>query len=177
MQRVSIQGIAGSYSHAAAMKLVPGADVVETATFTEAADAVKSGKCDAAVLPIGNRIVGVIEDACNAADDAGLKKVATLRLPIEHLLIGRNGARLEEIREIRSHRHAISQCREYLSGLDALTVDHGDTALSVKSLAAANDTSIAAIGGQKAFEIYGGTVLARGIADEPDNWTEFAVFV
>ena len=59
----------------------------------------------------------------------------------------------------------------------ALTVDHGDTALSVKSLAAANDTSIAAIGGQNAFEIYGGTVLARGIADEPDNWTEFAVFV
>ncbi len=48
-----------------------------------------------------------------------------------------------------------------------------DTAGAVREIVALADPSIAAVGPALAAEIYGGTILARGIQDEPENYTRF----
>ena len=50
--KVAIQGELGAFSHEAALKLEPGAEIVPCALSAEVFGAVTSGVVDAAVIPI-----------------------------------------------------------------------------------------------------------------------------
>ncbi len=132
-----------------------------------------------AVIPIENSIEGVVRetlDNLTRLKDRNIKILAEIALPIEHCLITR-AERFGEIKTISSYTQGIAQCREYIEvnfSPDVTINTSGSTAQAVKDLLH-QDSSFAAIASQKAAEIYGFPVLAKGINDEKDNKTRFVL--
>ena len=95
--------------------------------------------------------------------------------PGSHCLLALPGASLERIRWIESHPAALAQCSHWLqaSGIRARAV--GDTAGAARSIATDRDFTRAAIASADAAEIYGLAVIAREIADDPENRTRFVI--
>ena len=65
--KIAIQGEPGSFSHEAALKLVPGAQIVPCALSAEVFAALTEGKVDAAVIPIENSLAGSVLGALRPA--------------------------------------------------------------------------------------------------------------
>jgi prephenate dehydratase len=87
----------------------------------------------------------------------------------------------DEVRTVHSHPQAIGQCaaflREQLPG--AAIVAEPSTADAVRAVAEGGDLAgaepHAAIGTRHAARLYGATVLAESIEDDPENRTRFAL--
>lgn len=103
-----------------------------------------------------------------------LRVRAETTVAVEMCLIGTAGASLATIAEVRTHPVAFDQVRRWLEPhAHWRRTTASDTAGAVADVVAAGDPSQAAIGPALAAELYGGTILARGIEDEPDNATRF----
>ena len=175
MTVVAYQGHAGAFSDVAARALVPEATTRGYPSFDAAAAAVDDGAADLVALPIENAIAGPIPRNYEILwERTALRVHAETVIPVELCLVGAPGARLETIREVRSHPVALEQVRRFVDARDGWKRSTStDTAGAIEEIVALGDPSIAAIGPALAAEIYGGTVLARGVEDEPDNATRF----
>src|SRR4029077_4450119 len=59
---VAIQGEAGSFSHEAARRMLPGCEIVACARSVEVFDRVQRGSVTAAVIPIENSLAGSVTE-------------------------------------------------------------------------------------------------------------------
>jgi len=171
----SFQGERGSFSEAAARKLLGAAiDVLPCRTFEEAFASVADGRADAGILPIENTLAGSIHRNYELLGEAGLEIAGEVRLRIGHSLIARPGAKLEEIRKVHSHPVALAQCQRFLAEHPAIeAVAEYDTAGSVGLVMERGRSDEAAIAGEGAAAVYGGEILASGIEDHHENYTRF----
>lgn len=172
---VGFQGEPGAFSEEAAGELVRGAQTRGYRTFAMLVDAVDAGEVDAALLPIENSISGQIatnydllwsHEALSIVDET-IHRVA-------QTLIGVEGARLEEIEEVRSHPVALEQCGRLFAAHPAwrrTVVD--DTAGAVREIVAGGDRRVAAIGSPAAARRYGAAILSESVQDNPENFTRF----
>ena len=96
-------------------------------------------------------------------------------MPVRHQLPGIKGARLEDIKTVESHVHALGQCRKIIRKLGVKPVVAADTAGSAREVAQVGDKTRAAIASRLAAEIYGLDTLARDVEDEDHNTTRFIV--
>jgi prephenate dehydratase len=94
---------------------------------------------------------------------------------VNHHLLALPGASLCNIRTVRSHVHALSQCRNRIRDLGLQPVVAADTAGSARDIAQRGDKSVAAIASRLAANIYGLDILAEDIEDETHNTTRFVV--
>ena len=94
-------------------------------------------------------------------------------MAIELCLIGTSGATEAAIREVRSHPVALEQVRRYVAAHGWEQSTTTDTAGAVREVVALGDPAVAAVGPALAAETHGGTILARGIQDEAENYTRF----
>src|SRR5262249_22123257 len=85
------------------------------------------------------------------------------------------GTRIEDIKTVESHVHALGQCRKVIRKLGIRPVVAADTAGSAREVAEADDKTRAAIASRLAAEIYGLDILAEDIEDEDHNTTRFIV--
>lgn len=174
--RIAFQGAPGAYSEDA-IRVFWGPDtvLVPCETFSAMLAAVKSGSADGAVLPVENMVIGPITSALDALDDfsVGLNIGGTTDVPVVHGLLGVSGATLEGVKRIVSHPVALAQCRRFLQAFGARVEQFYDTAGAAKMVSDTKDARIAAVASHSAATLYGLTVLADGIQDEPDNWTRF----
>ena len=60
--KIAIQGEAGSFSHEAARRMVPGCEIVPCARSVEVFDRVERGSVAAAVIPIENSLAGSVTE-------------------------------------------------------------------------------------------------------------------
>jgi prephenate dehydratase len=175
---VAFQGEAGAFSDEAARALF-GEDVVTRgyASFGALVEAVAHHDARFGLLPCENTIHGSIARAYDLLyEHESVKIVDETTHRIEQTLVGAEGATLEGIESIASHPVALEQCRSFLAERPAVRVEvHDDTAGAVRAVAERGDPRSAAIGPALAAKRYGGTILARGIQDEPDNYTRFFV--
>jgi prephenate dehydratase len=74
---------------------------------------------------------------------------------------------------IRSHPVALEQVRRYAQAHGWEQSTTTDTAGAVREVVALGDPTVAAIGPALAADIHGGTILARAIQDEAENYTRF----
>jgi prephenate dehydratase len=160
--KIAIQGEPGSFSHEAAIKLVPGAAIVPCALSTEVFTALTTGKADAAAIPIENSLAGSVSEHFDLllANDVKVERETLLR--IRHNFIANPGVTIPEIDRVYSHPVALAQCRRFLGnhpGMRALAFY--DTAGSVKQLVEQHDRSL------------GAEILESGIEDNPENFTRF----
>lgn len=175
MSIVAIQGVKGSYSEEAAHRLMGSdSEIVECLDFAATFDAVATKRAEYAVIPVENKIVGVIAGSMTLLRTSNYKVFETLPLKVVHVLAGTPDADLDSIRMVRSHVEALRQCRKFLSANPQVSQIVGaDTASSVRQTVEENIAENSAIGSRRAAEIYGASVLAENIADDPNNWTTF----
>lgn len=171
--KIAFQGEPGAYSELACLEFAPGYEPIACATFEDALGAVANGRAERAMLPIENSLAGRVADIHHLLPEAGLHIVAEHFLPIRHQLLGRKGARLEDIRVVRSHAMALGQCRGIIKALGARPEMAGDTAGAARRLAERGAPDEAVIASRRAAEIYGLDILRADVEDAGHNTTRF----
>ena len=174
MATVAYQGHPGAFSDVAARELVPGAESRGYPSFDAAAEALAAGEVDYAVLPVENAIAGPVPRNYELLwEHSGLRIRGETMLAIELCLIGTPGARLERVEEVRSHPVALEQVHRLIAARGWRRSTASDTAGAVREVVEHGDETLAAIGPALAAELHGGTILARGVQDESENYTRF----
>jgi chorismate mutase/prephenate dehydratase len=178
--RASFQGTVGAYSHIAARKYFAARstqmEFVGAETFTEALELAETGTVGYAVLPIENTTAGSINQVYDLLRKTPLQIVGEEILQIRHCLAGMPGATIEGVRRVLSHPQGLIQCSNFIASLDRVEqVAFIDTAAAAQEVARIGDPTQAAISSEEAAEVYNLEILARGIADQDENWTRFVV--
>jgi prephenate dehydratase len=172
--KIAIQGEPGAFSHEAALKFAPGADVVPCSLSVEVFAALDEGRVDAAAIPIENSLAGSVLEHFDLLLAHDVKVVSETLLRIRHNLIALAGVKIDAIDRVYSHPVALAQCRRFFAAHPKINaVPFYDTAGSVKHLAEQSERSAAAIASEAAARIYGAQVLEAGIEDNPQNYTRF----
>jgi prephenate dehydratase len=173
--RIAFQGELGANSHEACVADRPDFEPIPFATFEDAFEAVKTGDCALAMIPVENSIAGRVADVHHLLPASGLRIIGEYFKPIHFQLMANPGSRLEDIRRVISMPFAAGQCRRVLRRLGVAVDPAGDTALSAKMLAASPDPARAAIAPALAARLYGLEILMADIEDEAHNTTRFVV--
>jgi prephenate dehydratase len=171
---VAYPGREGAHTAAACDRLFPAARLISHPNFSEVVEAVISRECTYGVLPIESSLAGPVNETHDLLYDSPLSIVAEAILPIRHCLVGIRGARLEDVREIRSHPMALDQCRGLLARLSGATATVAPmTDSAAASVAELADPGIAAIASARAARLHSLEVLEDDIGDHA-AYTRFA---
>src|ERR1700732_2516966 len=175
VNKIAHQGEPGANSHIACDNVYPAWEPLPCATFEDALAAIADGAATLGMIPIENSIAGRVADIHHLLPGSGLYIVAEYFLPVHFQLVGIKGAKLDEVRSVYSHVHALGQCRKVIRAHGLAAHLTGDTAGSAREVAEWRDPGRAAIATRLAAEIHGLDVLAADIEDEPHNTTRFIV--
>jgi prephenate dehydratase len=171
---VAYPGREGAHAAVACDRLFPAARLVSYPNFSEVVEAVVSRECTYGVLPIESSLAGPVNETHDLLYDSALSIVAEAILPIKHCLVGIAGARLEDIREVRSHPMALDQCRGLLARLPNATATVAPmTDTAAASVAELGDPGIAAIASSRAARLHSLAVLEDDVGDHL-AYTRFA---
>lgn len=175
--RVVFQGAEGAYSHAAMEKYFgKEIDSFHVDTFRQAMCALEEGSADYAVLPIENSTAGIVSEIYDLLVEFENYIVGEQVIQIEHCLLGVPGSTLEDIQTVMSHPQSLMQSAGFLKEHpEWKQVSLLNNAFAAKKVQEDGDKSQAAIAGEKAGEIYGLTVLKRGVNQAENNCTRFIV--
>jgi len=173
--KIAFQGENGAHSHAACLHGYPGMEPFACSTFEDAFAAVKSGAAKYAMIPIENSLAGRVADIHHLLPASDLYIVGERFERVRHQLMGLSGTRLDDIKSVLSHTHALGQCRDVIRELGFTAVREADTAGSARIVKEAGDPTQGAIASELAAEIYGLEILKRDIEDAAHNTTRFVV--
>ena len=152
---VAYPGREGAHTAAACDRLFPAARLMPQLTFVDVVEAVARRDCTYGVLPIESSLAGPVNETHDLLYDSPLSIVAEAILPIRHCLVGLAGARLEDVREIRSHPMALDQCRGLLGRLPGATATVAPTTDSAAaSVAELGDPGVVAIASARAARLH-----------------------
>ncbi len=177
--RVVYQGIEGSYSHLAAQRRYAeragGVLLTGCESFSAAAERVRKGEADYALLPIENTTAGSINETYDLLADGGLAIVGEILSRVEHCLLGVPGASIEGLRTVLSHPQALAQCRPFLQERlgHARIEPFSDTAGAARLVRERRDPTLGAIASEEAARYYGLAILVAGVHAEASNVTRF----
>ncbi len=175
--RVAFLGPVGSFSHQAAIAIFgEKMDQHPLANPREVIHAVAERRREVthAVVPIENAVCGRIDEVADLIEQLPVAVMQRHPIPVELCLIG-----APTPRRIHSKREVFKQCKSWLRRHhpDADCIEAPSSSAAVAMLAVTDDEETAAIGSALAAQLYEQTVIATGIADVPDNRTEFVVLV
>ena len=173
--RIAYQGEPGSNSDAASRVVYPGSDLLPCATFEDVFTALEEGTADLAMIPIENSIAGRVADIHHLLPHSDLHIVGEYFMPIHFHLMALPGVAVEQITTVRSHVHALSQCRRFIRENGWKSVIAEDTAGSAREVAELGDPTVASLAPRLAAELYGLHILAEDVEDEHHNTTRFIV--
>ncbi|MEL6505065.1 MAG: prephenate dehydratase [Pseudomonadota bacterium] len=174
-KKIAFQGEFGANSDTACRNVYPNMEPLPCPTFEDAFDALKSGAAELAMIPIENTLAGRVADIHQLLPDSGLHIVGEYFLPIHFQLMALPGVKLEDIKTVHSHIHALGQCRKVLRDNGWKGVIAGDTAGAARIIAEKGDRTSAALSPRLAADLYGMNILAENVQDSDDNVTRFVV--
>ncbi|MDZ4657028.1 MAG: prephenate dehydratase [Bythopirellula sp.] len=163
-----------TYSHLAAIeRFGQSAVLVPVATIAAVFEEVERGQANFGLVPIENSTDGRVADALECLARSPVKICGEVPLRIRHCLLA-NCSR-NEIKQIYSKRQPFSQCRNWLSQhlADVPLIEVASSAEAARK--AADEQGSAAIASEQAGVNHVVAVLVRGIEDNADNVTRFAV--
>ena len=173
--KVAYSGVEGAFAHVAAGRIFPDGNRLSYSDFKAAYDAVVSGDCDVAVLPIENSYAGEVGQTMDLIFSGSLYINGIYELEIHQNLLGLPDATVEDIKTVTSHPQALSQCHDHIKLRGFATEESNNTALAAKRVAESGDKSLGAIASPETAEIYGLKVLEANINKSGENTTRFAV--
>lgn len=176
--RVAYQGVEGSFSHLTAQRQYagrPGGVVLQGyELFRGAAEGVRDGRHDIALLPIENSTAGSINETYDLLAEGGLVITAEVISKVAHCLLALPGTRIEDLRLVLSHPQALRQCDQFFHEHDWLRPQpEFDTAGAAARVREGNDRTVGAIASEPAARVFGLEILAHGIQNQAGNFTRF----
>ena len=172
---IAFQGAPGAYSNLACLSAFPEMAPLPCSSFEGAFGAVEEGRAKYAMIPIENSIAGRVADIHHLLPATGLHIVGEHFEPVRHFLMAPKGATLETIKKVRSHVHALGQCRNAIRELGLEAIVHVDTAGAAADLENSSDLTESAIASSLAAKTYGLDVLKEEMEDHAYNTTRFIV--
>ncbi len=182
MRRIAYLGPMGTFSEEVATRYASGQggafQAIPFPSFPAVAQAVETGVATEGMLPFENSLEGAVSATLDILiHEAPLRIRGEAILPVRHFLWGRPGSDITGIRRVISHPQALGQCRRFLDRLlpGVSTVAALSTAGAVEQVMRDEALDQAAIGTQRAGELFGAAALASDIQDEKRNFTRFIV--
>src|SRR6266566_10037584 len=114
---IAFQGTFGAYSDLACRQVFPEMATLPCTQFEDAFAAVSEGRAALAMIPIENSVAGRVADIHHLMPDSGLHIIGEHFERVNHHLLALPRASLAAIRTVRSHDHALSQCRKLIRSL------------------------------------------------------------
>ena len=173
--KIGIQGELGAYSHIAVENLYKEADIKTCATFEDTFKLAYDDPSYKIVIPIENSLAGRVADIHYLLPKYKLQIHGEYFLPVEHNLLGKSDASIDDIKYVRSHAQAISQCQKIINNKNFKPIISVDTAGSAKDLSEGKDKSIAAIASELSAKMYNLKILKKNIEDDKGNVTRFLI--
>ena len=170
---VSFQGIEGANSHLASKALFPKAKIITCETFEEVFDSVKNGKSNIGLIPVENSVAGRVAEIHSLMHKTSLKIVGEYFMKIELNYLGIKNTKIKKIESVRSHIHALSQCRKFIKKNKLRMIVTADTALAAKEISEANNHNESAIASKLSANIYNIKILKKNVEDSLKNVTRF----
>ena len=171
---VACAGTEGSYAQEAVSRLFPIPTIIYFTGFEAVFEAVEKGLCPYGILPIENSAAGSVSAVYDLMVRHRFHIARALRLKVNHVLLAPRGVRLEDVREVASHPHALAQCSAFFKARPEIKATPAtNTAVAAKTLAESGRRDMAVIASRACAELYGLDVLAGDIADAPFNYTRF----
>ena len=174
MSKIFFQGTYGAYSHLAALSIEPNAQIIPCKTFDECFLKASKDSESKIIIPESNRITGnigieylIFKYRLNIYSEYFQK--------IEHNLLGLNGAKLSEIKNVYSHGQALSQCSKFIKSNKLTEHVRADTAGSAEMISTSKDRTKAAIASSLSAKTYNLEILKKNIENENGNLTRFLV--
>lgn len=166
-------GVAGSFSHEAALRLFPGSQPVFYPVFEDVFAAIDRDEAQFGVIPVENSSAGSVTDVYDLLLRYRFSVVGAAHLPVRHFLCACQNASLSTVRQVYSHPQALSQCTDKLKEYRLEPIKYSNTAAAAEMAAQKNDPSIAVICSEAAAQEYGLKVLEENIQNSATNQTRF----
>ena len=170
---VACQGVEGANSQLACEKLFRLPNIFYFKSFEAVFSAIDSGLCRYGVVPVENSTAGSVNAVYDLMMKHNFRIVRSVRMKVDHNLLAKPGTKLSDIREIYSHQQAISQCAQFLQGLNGVKVIPCENTAAAAKLAAESDGSVAALSSRSCMKLYGLECLAASGQDRGNNSTRF----
>ena len=171
---VACQGVEGANSQFACEKLFSHPDIMFFSGFDAVFSAIEKGLCRYGIVPVENSTAGTVKAVYDLMMDHRFYIVRSVRLKVDHDLLARPGAVLQDIREIYSHEQAIGQCSHFLSTLrNVRVIPCENTAAAAKMVAASDRGDVAALANPRCTEYYPLARLVRAVQNNNSNYTRF----
>lgn len=175
---IAIQGVAGCFHDAAARAYFSGREVrpVEFESFADMFEALETQSGMLGIVAIENTIAGALLANHELLRKSPLTIIGEHKMRISHVLCALPGETMESIVEVNSHPMALMQCEEYLRRHPQMKmIEKFDTAGSASEIAREQLRGHAAVCGEFAANLYGLTILERGIETNKRNFTRFLI--
>ncbi len=178
MKKVAIQGGLGAYHGIAAENFFnEEVEIIPCVTFRDIFHVIEKDPNCIGIMAIENTIAGSLLPNYDLLKNCKLPIAGEYKQRISHCLAAMPGQTIDDIKEVQSHPIALMQCTDFLDKLkDVKVVEHEDTALAARDIADKLLMGHAAICSERAAEIYGLEILARGIETNKHNFTRFLIF-
>lgn len=172
---VAYLGPPGTYSEEAAQRRFgSSARMVPCGSIDEVFREVEAGVVGYGLVPVENSTEGAIGRTLDLLLATSLKVCGEVPLPIHHALLGMSPD-LASVTKVYSHPQSLGQCHEWLNqNLTQATRAQAASNAEAARLAS-REAGTAAIASRRAAELFGLTVLAENIEDDPRNTTRFLV--
>ncbi len=175
--RAVFQGERGAYAEEALFTFFGReTEAYHVETWRDAMEEISSGKADYAVLPFENSSAGFVSENYDLISEYDVAVVGEQIIPINHCLLSRREVPLEKIRQVYSHPQALMQCSAFLEEHRTMErISLKNTAVAAKKIMEDDRDDEAAIASALTADIYGLTILKRGIQNNASNSTRFFI--
>ena len=173
--KLAFQGELGAFSHLAALEFFPKSKIKTCQTFEECFKLAMDNSEYKIIIPIENSLAGRVADIHYLIPKYKLQIYAEYFHSVRHNLMGLKGAKLENIKTVRSHSQAIGQCQNIIKKNNLKPIISADTAGSAKYVSEKKDKTESALASSLAAKIYGLEIIVGHVEDDPANVTRFLV--
>ena len=173
--KIAYQGEPGANSHIACKMYDENSQSVALKTFDQVFYSLKNDEVDLAMIPIENSIAGRVSDIHRLRPTSEVHIIGESFLKDQHCLMSLKDSSIKDIKSVKSHEMALSQCRKSIIELGLEPIVSDDTAGSAREISELKDNSIAAIASPLAAEIYDLKILKKDMEDEGHNTTRFLI--
>ena len=173
--KIAYQGEPGANSHIACKIYDKNSQPVALKTFDQVFYSLKNNDVDLAMIPIENSIAGRVSDIHRLMPTSDVHIIGESFLKVQHCLMSLKDSSIKDIKSVKSHEMALSQCRKSIIELGLEPIVSADTAGSAREISELKDNSIAAIASPLAAEIYDLKILKKDMEDEGHNTTRFLI--
>ena len=173
--KILYQGNKGAYSQLAALEAFPKSDTISCKTFEDCFKKCDEDESLKSIIPIENSIAGRVADIQYLMNKYKLQIYAEHFHKVSHNLLVKPGTQMKNLKYVRSHSQAISQCQKIINEHNLDPIIAADTAGSAKFISENLADDEAAIASTLAAKIYNLEILKNNIEDDEKNVTRFLI--